>query len=359
MRYDRTLMRTSPDRLLGLLLSACLAGCAGSVQKSVVPTPPGPPPVLTPPAVLCEDPSLEIDDFCLAARRVEGALRSGEVDILYHETTISGVTRPTAVHLGFTDEQGGRLVFRAKWKLAPPGGKGFNNMPHKELAAYEAQKLFLDEAEYVVPPTVMHCMPLQKHGRSLGEVEPTFPGTGCAFGIFAYWLEHATPEGALDLDRSRSDPLYRDALARLNLLTYLIGHRDPKDPNFLVSKDPDRPRVFTIDNGLAFSGYKNLLSFYYGDWSKIRVPMLRRLDVERLRGLTPTDIEKLGVVAEFAIEDGVFIGIEPGEPLDWGEPVRVSGDTVQFGLTRKEVDAIADRLRELLERVDAGKIETY
>ena len=87
--------------------------------------------------------------------------------------------------------------------------------------------------------------------------------------------------------------------------------------------------------------------------------MLRRLDVERLRGLTPTDIEKLGVVAEFAIEDGVFIGIEPGEPLDWGEPVRVSGDTVQFGLTRKEVDAIADRLRELLERVDAGKIETY
>ena len=352
-------MRSSPHRLLGLLLSTCVVGCAGTVQRSFVPTPPGSPPVLTPPAVMCEDPSLASDDFCLAVGRVEPALRSGDVEILHHETTTSGVTRPTVVYLGFTGGRGERLVFRAKWKLAPPGGKGFNNMPHKELAAYEAQKLFLDEPEYVVPPTVMHCMPLEKHARSLGEVDPTFPGTGCAFGIFAYWLENATPEGALDLDRSRTDPLYRDALARLNLLTYLIGHRDPKDSNFLISKDPARPRVFSIDNGLAFSGYKNLLSFYYGDWSKIRVPMLRRVDVERLRGVTPADIEGLGVVAEFAVADGIFVAVDPGEPSDFDEPVRVADDSVQFGLTRNDVEALAARLRQLLEQVDAGEIETY
>ena len=353
-------MRASGHRLLGLLLlSAGLAGCAGTVQHSFVPTPPGPPPSLTPLSELCEDSTIEATDFCLPLARVEPLLRSGDGEILHHETAESGMTRPTVVHLGFTGEGGERVVFRAKWKLAPLGGQGFNNRPQKEVAAYEAQKLFLDEPEYVVPPTVLHCMPIEKHNRSLGRVEPTFPQTGCVFGIYSYWLENVTPEGALDLERAGTDPLYRDALARLNLLTYLIGHRDPKHSNFLVSKDPDQPRVFVIDNGLAFSGYRNLFTLYWGDWGKIRVPMLRRVDVERLRGVTRADLDKLGVVAEFASEDGSFVAVDPGEPLDVSKSVRVSDDAVQFGLTLEEVDAIEERVRKLLERVDAGEIETY
>ena len=205
--------------------------------------------------------------------------------------------------LGYSQTGGERIVIRAKWKIAPPGGTGFNNTPEREIAAYEAQKLFLDPADYVVPPIAGICVPLEEHAETLGAVDPTFPGTRCVFGVLAYWLEDVQDDGARDMDRIDRDPAYRDSLARLNLFTHLIDHRDPRDSNFLITRDPQRPRVFAIDNGLAFGGFQNPFTFYYGDWGEIRVPALRRADVERLRKARPADFERLAkpTIGDFAL----------------------------------------------------------
>ena len=47
-----------------------------------------------------------------------------------------------------------------KLRKAEPGADTFNNVPRYDLAAYELQKLFLDPAEYVVPPTALRMVPL-------------------------------------------------------------------------------------------------------------------------------------------------------------------------------------------------------
>ena len=55
---------------------------------------------------------------------------------------------------------GGAPPLRVKLRRADPGADSFNNVPRYDLAAYELQKLFLDPAEYVVPPTALRMVPL-------------------------------------------------------------------------------------------------------------------------------------------------------------------------------------------------------
>ena len=181
--------------------------------------PSGPRPQVSSPAELCRDPSLGLGDFCMAVDRVEPLLGSGDGEILYYEISESGTSRPSVLFLGYSEASGERLVIRAKWKIAPPGGTGFNNTPEREIAAYEAQKLFLDPSDYVVPPIAGICVPLERHAETLGPVDPTFPDTDCVFGVLAYWLEGVQDEGARDMNRIDGDPLYRDSLARLNLFS--------------------------------------------------------------------------------------------------------------------------------------------
>jgi len=69
------------------------------------------------------------------------------------------------------------------------------------------------------------------------------------------------------------------------------------------------------------------------------------------------DIDAESVRAE--IRDGLLIPVPPSEPLSADDPVRVSGEIVQFGLTRKEIDRMEERIHKLIERVDAGKIALF
>lgn len=322
--------------------------------------PKAPPPPVTAPDRLCDDSSLRADDFCLPVRKIEAMMRGAAPEILNVEVSKSGFSRPNVVHLGFAgDRPGEQIVIRAKWKAAPRGGKGFNNLPHKELAAYRLQQLFLEPSEYVVPPTVGDCIPVEEHRRKIRDVAPTFPDTRCVFGVMAYWLQNVTDDRARDLDRFHGDSAYRASLARLNLLTYLIDHRDSRDANFLRSTDPDRPRVFAVDNGLAFGGFKNPFTIFIGDWSEIRVPALPRAQIERLRAVTRGDLDRLAVVEQYQNREGMLVAVPPTGPLAENEAVRASESVVQFGLTRKEIDGVEARLRELLERVDAGEIELF
>jgi hypothetical protein len=229
------------------------------------------------------------------------------------------------------------------------------------MAAYEFQKLFLEPHEYVVPPTVLACVPVAQHIAEISDAPPTFPGTHCVFGVMAYWLENVTAEQARDLDRFERDAAYRASLADLNLVTHLIDQRDSREANFLRSTDPDRPRVFSVDNGLAFGGFKNPFAVmgFIPDWAQIQVSALPRGHVDRLRRITRADLDRLAVVAQFEIRDGLLVHVPAGEPGPPDEGVRVDGNTVQLGLTREEIDGVEERLRHLLERVDRGEIELF
>ncbi len=55
----------------------------------------------------------------------------------------------------------------------------------------------------------------------------------------------------------------------------------------------------------------------------------------------------------------MLVAVLPGPPLSANESVRVSDEIVQLGLTRKEIDALERRVLDLLERVDAGRIELF
>jgi hypothetical protein len=324
-----------------------LAACAGHLPR--------PGTVISPPRVLCRDSRLDEDDFCLPAARIEQLLRDEPLRVLSVRPPASGTNGAKTLWLEFPDP---KLVVKAKWKASKRDAKGFNNDPRKELAAYAVQKLFLEPEEYVVPPTVGRCIPTSFYSAEVAaeESDPTFDDSQCVFGVLSYWLENVRELGELDRDRYASDPRYRRNLATLNLLTHLIDHRDTRGSNFVISKDPRRPRAFAVDNGLAFSGIRNPLAFFKKDWAELIVPSLPASQVERLRKLTRADLDSLLVVAQFELRGGQAEEVAPTAPLSKNEGVRRRGNVIQLGLTLEEIDAIDGRLEKLLERVDRYEI---
>jgi hypothetical protein len=252
-----------------------------------------------------------------------------------------------------------RLELDVKWKTAPAGtADGWDNSPRKELAAYDVQQWFLDPDDWIVPPTAIRCIPLDAYER-LGKATPTIEGTRCVLGLVAAWLSHVSPPEVLyDPQRFANDPRYAAHFADLNLLTYLIDHRDGRLSNFLVSDDPDDGRVWTVDNGIAFG---NLVwNYFVTNWNEIRVPALRRASVERLRRVTPAQLERLLVVAELEADArGVLQPVAPRRPRDVDGGTRVTPGRIQLGLTRDELEGVATRRTELLARVDRGEIPLF
>lgn len=245
-----------------------------------------------------------------------------------------------------------------KWARAPRGGGRFNNRPRYELAAYRLQKLFLEPEEYVVPPTVVRCLPL---GWYRGEVEPrapeTLPGSGLVMVVLQYWLWGVTGEGVFDEDRFRRDPVYARHLANLNVFTYLARHNDANEGNFLLSENSDDPRLFAVDNGVAFDSEASNRGY---EWRRLRVDAVPRATVERLRDLSREDLRRqLGVLAQFDVAGGQMVAVEPGENLDPDEGIRHRDGVLQLGLTEGEISDIWRRLERLLEEVDSGDLGVF
>ena len=72
-----------------------------------------------------------------------------------------------------------------------------NNSPHRELAAYALQKILLEESDWVVPPTVLRCLELSRHGDGLPGARP-YAETRCSLGVLAHWLENVSELSAVD-----------------------------------------------------------------------------------------------------------------------------------------------------------------
>jgi hypothetical protein len=176
------------------------------------------------------------------------------------------------------------------------------------------------------------------------------------FGLFSIWLENVKKPGKLlDEKRFQGDSGYARAVGNLNILTFLINHQDGRKNNFLISTVEGQPRLFSIDNGLAFSPvFRNVFTRH---WNSIRVPALPRETIERLRQIDKADLATLGVIAQMeADEQGILRNVELKENTKPDTGTRQAPDVLQLGLRQSEIAAIETRLAKLLERVDRGDI---
>jgi hypothetical protein len=283
-------------------------------------------------------------------------MKRQEFKITHAAVSDSGTTNPYKLRL----EQADGRSFSAKFKPAPEEFDAFNNSPRRELAAYEIQKLFLDEEDFVVPPTVLTCIPVAPNQALMPDLD-AHDDVDCSIGILSFWIEGITSEGILDEERWENDPRYLEALGNLSVLTVLIGHQDDIGVNFYRVEDPTlRPRLFAVDNGLAFDAMgANPIQLVSSDWSDLRVKSLSKRVIERLAKLEPKAFERLAVVAQFELDDdrSKFVPLPHGKPFDPNDGVREKGDVMQLGLTAEEITEVNLRLVELLGKVREGEVK--
>jgi len=272
--------------------------------------------------------------------------------------TQAEISRPKAkgdITLRADVSLGGAPPLRVKLRKAEPGADTFNNVPRYDLAAYELQKLFIDPAEYVVPPTALRFIPRADFAKYQPDVTRTFSSADQVLAVLQYWLSDITVVADVyDPARFDADPVYARHIGQLNVLTYLIEHRDSNVGNFLIGKSPTGARVFSIDHGVAFA---SIDSDRGEAWKDIRVNRLPADTVARLRTVTVPVLEQhLGVLAQWKLEGDRYVPVAPGPNLSPNRGVRRKGNDLQMGLTKSEISAVNRLLVKLLQRIDAGEI---
>lgn len=304
------------------------------------------------------------DHLPLPIPELEQKLKTEPFTIVEAKSTGSGTTRAMRLHIQFQD----CTVLQVKWRAATASLEAYNNNPRKELAAYAIQKLFLAPGDYVVPVTVLTCMPTAELAKIGASGKPQLAGLPCVLGTLSIWLNHVVhltpPVDQARFERSvaKGEQVgYAQRLANLNLLTYLVSHRDGRKSNFLMSDIPDRPHLFAIDNGLAFSGIGNPRPFI-PRWRHLKVDQLPRAAMTRLQHLSAEQLRRhLETVAELRDEP-------QGRPRSMAsftanpspdDGVRRIEGGIQLGLTRREIERVDSRLRRLLERIEKGDVQLF
>lgn len=342
-----------------LVVLVCTLGCASGPAYG----PPAAP--VSEPKALC---STAHRGGCRSAEDVERRLASAELELL-GATGSPGGTQGAYV-LTLRDRRDG-VVLRAKWRAEQ--ASGLVNVPHRELGAYHVQKLFLEPREQVVPPTVVRCLPLDAYREHVDpEAAPT-EGTRCVLGYLSYWLEEAisvddardegmlsSGEGLYDPDRFERDEVYRASLADLNLLSHLCRHGDAHRGQFVFVSHGPHLVSYSVDHSIAFEAVPNPMLLFRKDWSELQLPSLSAASVERLRAVSTEDLAALHTIAELERRDGMLVPTEPTEAFgDGDDAFRMRGDRVQVGLKTGEIEGVAERIAELLARVERGELETH
>jgi len=284
-------------------------------------------------------------------------LRDDNFTVVSSEATGAGVMGAKKLTIRFDDG----LTIHAKWKVTPASADGWNNSPRREIGVYAVQKLFLDPQDYLVPPSVARCVPLDAYRVVQPDPKPNLElaGARCDFGMLTGWLDNVVqPEVLFDRERFSKDREYAYHFANMNLLHYLVDHRDARLSNFLVAKDPADARTYSIDNGIAFGNL--VYDFLVTNYNTIHVSALPKQSVERLRRVTREQLDQLGVLGQLELDDkGVLRNVPLGPNLDRERGVRMTTKGLQFGLTKGEIDSVAERLRALLASIDAGKLPVF
>ncbi len=300
-------------------------------------------------------------NVALPVEEIEEILASGDFQII---STMTARGLPSERTYQVTASVGNAML-QMKYAPAAKGGDEFNNRPRYELAAYELQKLFLDPSHHTVPPTVIRAFPMTQVQDVLNlipvnykpEAEQTFNEWGMTIVLLQYWLWNVEVPDKLDDNDRQKDDLYATHLGNFNLLTFLIRHNDSNEGNFLRSIVAENPRIFSVDNGVAFSNEESNRGIY---WRDIQVDRFPAESIDRLRALTVEDLQAaLGVLAEFELQAGNFVPVEATENLNPGRGVRHDDTRVQFGLTESEVRQIFRRLERVLGWVDGGRYSVF
>jgi hypothetical protein len=250
---------------------------------------------------------------------------------------------------------GGAPPLRVKLRRADPGADSFNNVPRYDLAAYELQKLFLDPPEYLVPPTALRMVPVADFAKYVPDVVRTFSRADQVLAVVQYWLSDIKlVEDVYDPARFATDPLYARHIGQLNVLTYLIAHRDSNLGNFMIGKAEVGARLFSIDHGVAFASEESDRGEL---WNDVRVNRFPADTIERLRQISPQVLtDRLSVLAQWRVEGRSYVPVALGENLFESRGVRTKGEVLQMGLNKSEIREVYRRLTKLLERVDRGEI---
>lgn len=292
-------------------------------------------------------------NIIMPVARVDSLLRHGTIKPVAAQGSRFEGDRTEHALLVFDDS----TAFEVKWATSARGGEAFNNQPRYEAAAYELQRLFLDDRNLVVPPTVLRMIPTAVFATAKLRGDPTFDDTPSVLVALQYWTTDVTGDNVFDTKRAERDSVYARHLGDLNILTYLIRQRDSNKGNVLVSIDSANPRLFAVDNGVAFESQPSNRGT---DWQYMRVKGISAATAARLRAISDTTLARaLGVIAQFERRGDEYVAVPPGANLDPGRGVRRNATTLQFGLTRSEIDGVRDRLRDLTERIDRGKIRTF
>jgi hypothetical protein len=257
------------------------------------------------------------------------------------------------VVLGLSD--GERM--KVKWAEFARGGEVFNNSPRYEIACYELQKLFLDEADFVVPPTLARAFDLAWYRKTYPDAEPTFKDYLSVLVTLQFWLFNVVDFDGWDKDRFHVDPIYAKNLGNFNVFTYLARQSDSNTGNFKIAGAEFPPRIFAVDNGISIGEAE---SNQGSQWRNLVVDRLPIATVERLRRISGADIESaLGAVAQFEARGRRLVTVTPTKPLNLKGGTRIRDGVIQIGLTLWEMKGIETRLKRLLEHVDKGRITTF
>lgn len=319
---------------------------------------------LTEPTALC---SAAQRSGCRGVARVERRLARADLELL-GATGSPGGTQGAFV-LTLRDRSDG-TVLRAKWRAVDGGG--LLNVPHRELGAYHVQQLLLAPRDQVIPPTAARCLPLDAYREHVDpDARPT-EGTECVLGFVTYWLEHAigvddardsglleAGEGLYDPERFSEDEVYRSTLSNLNLVSHLVRHGDAHRGQFVFVRHGPHLVSYSVDHSIAFEAVPNPMLLFRKDWSNIQLPSLPASSIARLRRTTQDEIARLRTLAELELRDGMLVPVDAGAAFgDPGSPVRLDADRVQIGLTEREVEGVAERIRGLLSAIERGEIQT-
>jgi len=280
-------------------------------------------------------------------------LRSAPFDIADLQGTRFQGDRTDRGTLLFEDSS----AFMAQLAPAPRGGEEFNNVPRYELAAYDLQRLYMPDDEIVVPPTAIRAFDLDWYRALDPDVRSTFNGINSVVVLIQSWVNFTTDENVWDEDRFESDPLYAHHWANLNLFTYLIRHSDSNTGNVRLSTFTTNPRLFAVDNGVAFN---SIDSDRGTRWRNLLVDRFPAATVARLRALTEEDLHRaLGVMVQWEVRDDRLVAVPPTENIDARRGIRQRNGIVQMGLTRDEIDDTWYRIESFLRSLESGLYRTF
>jgi hypothetical protein len=284
-------------------------------------------------------------------------LRNGEAEIRSVKAAGGGTTGAERHEVFYPARN---IQFKVKWKAMPVLRlDGFNNSPRKEIASFAIQRLFLDPEDYVAPSATMRCYPIGRYRETHPMASPTLDEIDCVLGVASIWVFDVTlPDMAYDEQRFLTDRSYATFMSNLNVFTYLLDHRDGREGNFLIAKDPSRPQTFSVDNGIAFGPL--FFNYFVKNWNKLRVAAVRASTIDRLRTVERKDLDFLAVVDQLQLDDNRMLEPVPSGPVvDPNDGATYQDGVVQFGLTTREINGVYKRIGKLIKGVDSGRIPVF